>query len=54
MRALGAEVIEHGKDFDAALAYAKKMSEKKIPNFYLLSSCPCNGVGTYAMEFLTA
>ena len=55
MRALGAEVIEHGEDFDAALAYARKMSEKKISNFYhLIILALVTGVGTYALEFLTA
>ena len=55
MRALGAEVIEHGEDFDAALACAKKMSEKKNLEF-LPSYHPAlvTGVGTYALEFLTA
>ena len=36
MRALGAEVIEYGKDFDSALAYAKKMSDEK--NYQFLPS----------------
>ena len=55
MRALGAEVIEHGEDFDEALACAKKMSEKKNLEF-LPSYHPAlvTGVGTYALEFLTA
>ena len=55
MRALGAEVIEHGEDFDAALAYARTMSEKKNLEF-LPSYHPTlvTGVGTYAFEFLTA
>ena len=55
MRALGAEVIEHGEDFDAALAYARTMSEEKNLEF-LPSYHPSlvTGVGTYAFEFLTA
>ena len=55
MRALGAEVVEHGEDFDAALAYARTMSEKKNLEF-LPSYHPTlvTGVGTYAFEFLTA
>ena len=55
MRALGAEVIEHGEDFDAALAYARTMSEEKNLEF-LPSYHPTlvTGVGTYAFEFLTA
>ena len=55
MRALGAEVIEHGEDFDAALAYARTISEKKNLEF-LPSYHPTlvTGVGTYAFEFLTA
>lgn len=52
MRALGAELIEHGADFDEAVPYAQALASEKgyhrIPSFHwdLVA-----GVASYALEF---
>lgn len=55
MRALGAELIEHGQDFDAARARAASLAEERgyvpVPSFH---PDLVRGVGTYALEFLRA
>jgi len=51
MRALGAELIEHGEDFQAALEHATALAETRglhmIPSFHPLL---VHGTGTYALE----
>ena len=53
MRALGAELIEHGRDFDEAVVYCKDLAAREgfhmIPSYhrYLVA-----GVATYALEML--
>ncbi len=55
MRALGAELIEHGEDFDGALAHAAELGEAgdllPLPSFHPLL---VQGVGTYALELFRA
>ncbi len=55
MRALGAELVEHGHDFNAALDHAIARAEEEgleiMPSFHPLL---VRGVGTYAMELLRA
>ncbi len=55
MRAYGAELIEHGRDFDAAYEYAITLGEERgltlFPSFHPLL---LHGVGTYAVELLRA
>jgi threonine dehydratase len=55
MEALGAELIEHGGDFQAALEYAMHLAETRhlhfVPSFHPLL---VHGTSTYALEFLTA
>lgn len=55
MRAHGAELIEHGKDFDEAYAYARSLAAKRrlhmVPAFH---PWLVRGVATYALEFLRA
>ncbi len=55
MRALGAEIIEHGADFQSALDYARRAAvERKlhfVPSFSPELVC---GVATYALELLEA
>jgi threonine dehydratase len=55
MRALGAELIEHGDDFQAARAHAMAVAETRgllmVPSFHPLLVC---GVGTYSLELLRA
>jgi len=55
MRALGAELIEHGHDFVAALAHAQEISETRglhmMPSFGPLL---VRGVATYGLEFFRA
>ena len=53
MRALGAELIEHGHDFDAAHAHARELARRE--DLYLLPSFDpllARGVATYSLEFL--
>ncbi|ADZ71935.1 threonine dehydratase [Polymorphum gilvum] len=55
MRALGADLIEHGEDFDAAKAHAARLCEERrlvfVPSFH---ADLVSGVATYALEFLRA
>ncbi|MEJ7713535.1 MAG: threonine dehydratase [Pyrinomonadaceae bacterium] len=55
MRALGAELIIHGRDFQAASDHAQELAEERglyrVPSFHTLL---VRGVGTYALEFLRA
>ena len=55
MRALGAELIEHGDDFQAALEHAMALAEERgyfpTPSF---EEPLVRGVGTYSLEFLRA
>lgn len=55
MRGYGAELIEHGEDFNVALEYAQALAEKNglhlFPSFHPLL---VQGVGTYSLEFLQA
>jgi threonine dehydratase len=46
MQALGAEVIEHGRDFDDARAEAEARGRNELMRYILLIA----GIGTYAME----
>jgi len=54
IRALGAELIEHGEDFQAALEFAGTLSQDRglIP---IPPTQPCliRGVATYSLEFLS-
>jgi threonine dehydratase len=51
MQALGAELVEHGEDFQAANEYATELAAKtgahKVPSFHPLLAV---GAGTYALE----
>ena len=53
MRALGAEVVEWGTDFQASLEYAQSLGEQRglhlVPSYHADLVC---GVATYALEFL--
>lgn len=55
MRALGAELIEHGHDFQAAYEYAGALARERrlhaMPSFHPLLVA---GVGTYALELFRA
>lgn len=55
MKAMGAELIEYGDDFDTALAYAQELSRKKnfefVPSFHPMLVV---GVATYGYEFMTS
>ncbi len=54
MRAMGAELIEHGEDFQAALEFATSLSQERglilIPP---TQPCLIRGVATYSLEFLS-
>ena len=52
MRALGTEVILHGKDFDEARLYAVELSQKESIRYVHTANEPLiiAGVGTYALE----
>ncbi len=55
MKAFGAELIEHGADFEEAKQYAMDIAEDR--KLHMISSFHpwlVAGVGTYAMEFLQA
>jgi len=55
MRALGAELIEHGEDFQEAREYAEVLGKEK--NLHMIGPFHpwlLQGVGTYALEFFTA
>ncbi len=55
MRALGADLVEHGRDFDEAKAYAAGVAEERgyefAPSF---SRDLVKGVATYALELFSA
>lgn len=55
MRALGAELVVHGHDFQAAFEYAVELADERgltlVPSF---AEDLVAGVSTYAMELLTA
>ena len=55
MRALGAELIEHGDDFQAAKVHAEALSKDRnltmVPSFHPLL---VRGVASYSLEFLSA
>ncbi len=55
MKGLGADLIEHGDDFQSALEHAERLSEQKgyvlVPSFDRLLVA---GVGTYSLELLRA
>ncbi len=55
MQAQGAELVVHGHDFQAALEHARDLAAERglhmVPSFHDLL---IQGVGTYALEFLTA
>lgn len=55
MRALGAELIEHGDDFQESLEYARSLSSERrlhfIPSFHRLLVA---GVATYCLELFRA
>jgi threonine dehydratase len=55
MRAQGAELIEHGDDFQASLEYARELAMR--PGHAMVESfhpCLVAGTATYALEFLRA
>lgn len=53
MQSLGAELIEHGEDFQAALEHSRSLAETRglhpVPSFHSLL---VHGTATYALEFL--
>ncbi len=55
MRAFGAELIEHGHDFQAALEYTRELADERgllmVESFHPLL---VRGVASYSLEFLTA
>jgi threonine dehydratase len=55
IRAFGAELIEHGRDFQDALEYAIQMAQERkltmVPSF---DEALVRGVATYGLEFLRA
>lgn len=55
MRALGADLVEHGHDFQAARVHAEglaaELALEMVPSFHPLL---ITGVATYALEFLSA
>jgi threonine dehydratase len=55
MRALGAELVEYGEDFQEAAEYAERLEQEngwhRVPSFDLRL---VTGVSTYALELLTA
>jgi threonine dehydratase len=55
MRALGAELVEHGDDFQASLEHARELAETRglqmVPSFHPLL---IRGVATYSMELFSA
>ena len=55
MRALGAELIEHGKDFNDSLEFVKEQAETRGFEFFpSFDSALVAGVGTYTAELLNA
>jgi threonine dehydratase len=55
MKALGAELIEHGHDFQAAYEHAQGLAgERRLHPFPSFHDALVKGVGSYSLEFLTA
>ena len=55
MRAFGAELIEHGRDFNEALDFAREQAaEQKLTFFPSFDQDLVAGVGTYTAELLSA
>jgi threonine dehydratase len=55
MKALGAELVEHGHDFQAAYEHAIELaSERRLHPFPSFHDALVQGVGSYSLEFLTA
>lgn len=55
MRALGSELIEHGRDFDAAFDYAEQLAvERGLMLFPSFHPSLVRGVATYALELMRA
>ena len=55
MRAFGAELIEHGKDFNESLDFVKEQAETRGLEFFpSFDSALVAGVGTYTAELLNA
>jgi threonine dehydratase len=55
MRALGAELIEHGHDFQAALEFAQRLAaERGLHMVASFDPALVRGVASYALEFLDA
>ncbi len=55
MRALGAELVEHGQDFNAAYDYAKDLAaERGLHPFPSYHPILVRGVATYSLELLRA
>lgn len=55
MRALGAELIEHGKDFDEAYAYARSLAaERRLHMILAFHPWLVRGVASYSLELLRA
>jgi len=55
MKALGAELIEHGHDFQAALEHAKGIAaERRLHPFPSFDDALVAGVASYSLEFLSA
>ena len=55
MKALGAELVEHGRDFDVASEHAAELADAR--GLYRLPAFDAplvSGVGTYSLEFLRA
>ena len=55
MRALGAELVEHGEDFDASVSHAEHLERERglhrVPSFH---DDLVKGVASYSLEFLQA
>jgi threonine dehydratase len=55
MRALGAELIEHGHDFQAALEHARALAAaRRLHMFPSFDDALVQGVASYSLEFLAA
>ncbi len=56
MRALGAEIIEHGRDFDDARAHCESVAQREGLRYVHSANEPdlIAGVGTYALEIFEA
>ncbi|MBI3981618.1 MAG: threonine dehydratase [Gemmatimonadetes bacterium] len=55
MRALGVELIEHGRDFDEAYDHAKQLAAaRRLHMVRTFHPWLVRGVGTYSLEFLRA